>query len=40
MTDKMLALPRNRVRRVIGTIDPETSDRLDTALLLVLGLTR
>ena len=40
MTDKMLALPRNRVRRVIGEIDSETSGRLDTALLLVLGLAR
>lgn len=40
MTDKMLALPRNRVRRVIGTIDSETSGRLGTALLLVLGLAR
>jgi mRNA-degrading endonuclease toxin of MazEF toxin-antitoxin module len=40
MTDKLLALPRSRVRRVIGRIDPETSSRLDTALLLVLGLAR
>jgi mRNA interferase MazF len=40
MTDKMLALPRNRVRRMIGVIDPETSDRLDAALLVVLGLAR
>jgi mRNA interferase MazF len=40
MTDKMLALPRNRVRRVIGKINSETSGRLDTALLLVLGLAR
>lgn len=38
MTDKMLALPRNHARRVIGTIDSETSGRLDTALLTVLGL--
>ena len=40
MTDKMLALSRNRVRRVIGRINSETSGRLDTALLLVLGLAR
>ena len=38
MTDKMLSVPRQRVRRVIGTIDAETRHRLDTALLLVLGL--
>jgi mRNA interferase MazF len=40
MTDKMVSLSRERVRRVIGTIDAETRDRLDTALLLVLGLAR
>jgi mRNA interferase MazF len=40
MTDKLLAAPRNRVRGVIGAIDSETSSRLDTALLLVLGLAR
>jgi mRNA interferase MazF len=40
MTDKMLAQRRERVRRVIGAIDSETSDRLDSALLLVLGLAR
>jgi mRNA interferase MazF len=40
MTDKALAAPRNRVRSVIGVIDRETSDRLDTALLLVFGLAR
>ena len=40
MTDKMFAQRRERVRRVIGAIDYETGDRLDTALLLVLGLAR
>ena len=40
MTDKMLALRRDRIRRVIGRIDAETSDELDRALLVVLGLTR
>jgi mRNA interferase MazF len=40
MTDKPVAERRDRVRRVIGIIDPETSERLDTALLIVLGLAR
>jgi mRNA interferase MazF len=40
MTDKMVALRRDRIRRVIGRIDSETSERLDRALLVVLGLTR
>jgi mRNA interferase MazF len=38
MTDKVFAQRRERIRRVIGTVDPETSQRLDAALLLVLGL--
>jgi mRNA interferase MazF len=40
MTDKMVALRRDRIRRVIGRIDAETAEQLDRALLLVLGLTR
>ena len=40
MTDKMIALRRNRIRSVIGQVDAETSERLDRALLLVLGLAR
>jgi len=40
MTDKLVALRRDRIRRVIGRIDAETSEKLDRALLLVLGLTR
>jgi mRNA interferase MazF len=40
MTDKLLALRRDRIRRVIGRIDAETSEKLDRALLLVLGLAR
>jgi mRNA interferase MazF len=40
MTDKMLAQRRERVRQVIGAIDTETQNRLDTALLLVLGLAQ
>jgi mRNA interferase MazF len=40
MTDKMIALHHDRVRRVIGQIDTETSEQLDRALLVVLGLAR
>ena len=40
MTDKLIALHRDRVRRVIGHIDGETSEHLDRALLVVLGLAR
>jgi mRNA interferase MazF len=40
MADKLLALRRDRIRRVIGRIDAETSERLDRALLVLLGLTR
>ena len=40
MTDKLVALRRDRIRRVIGRIDTETSERLNGALLLVLGLAR
>jgi mRNA interferase MazF len=40
MTDKMVALRRDRIRRVIGRVDTETSKQLDSALLVVLGLTR
>ena len=40
MTDKMSAFPRSRIRQVIGTIDANTSDQLDSALLVVLGLAR
>ena len=40
MTDRMLALSRDRIRAVVGGIDAETKDRLDRALLLVLGLAR
>jgi mRNA interferase MazF len=38
MTDKMISLRHDRVRRIIGHIDAETSERLDRALLVVLGL--
>ena len=40
MTDKMVALRHDRVRRVIGRIDSESSEQLDRALLVVLGLAR
>src|SRR6187551_463030 len=40
MTDKLVALRRDRIRRVIGRIDAEASEQLDRALLLVLGLSR
>jgi len=40
MTDKIFAQRRERLRRVIGSIDRETRGRLDAALLLVLGLAR
>jgi mRNA interferase MazF len=40
MMDKMVALRRDRIRRVIGRIDSRTSEQLDRALLVVLGLAR
>jgi mRNA interferase MazF len=40
MTDKMLALRRDRVRSVLGRIGAATSDELDRALLIILGLAR
>jgi mRNA interferase MazF len=40
MTDKLNTLRRDRIRRVIGTLDSDARERLDVALLLVLGLAR
>jgi mRNA interferase MazF len=40
MTDKMAALRRDRIGRVIGRIDAATSEQLDRALLVLLGLAR
>jgi mRNA interferase MazF len=40
MTDKMVALRRDRIRRIIGRIEPETSGQLDRAILVLLGLAR
>ncbi len=38
MTDKLFAARRDRIKRVIGSLDAETCDALDRALLIVLGL--
>jgi mRNA-degrading endonuclease toxin of MazEF toxin-antitoxin module len=40
ITDKLNTLRRDRIRRVIGTLDSDTRERLDSALLMVLGLSR
>ncbi len=40
MTDKITALRRDRVRDVVGRLESDQLDRLDRALLLVLGLAR
>ena len=40
MTDRMLALRRDRIRGVLGTIGAAVNEQLDRALLLVLGLAR
>jgi mRNA interferase MazF len=40
MTDKLLALRRDRVRRVIGHLDSAAGTALDRALMIVLGLAR
>ncbi len=40
MTDRMLALRGDRIRGVLGSIDATTRERLDRALLIVLGLAR
>jgi mRNA interferase MazF len=40
MTDKMNTIRRDRVRRVIGALDAATSEALDRALLVVLGLAQ
>jgi mRNA interferase MazF len=36
----ILALRQDSVRQIIGHIDAETSEQLDRALLVVLGLAR
>ena len=40
MTDKLIALRREGLRRTIGVLEEEARERLDRALLIVLGLTR
>jgi mRNA interferase MazF len=40
MTDKINALRRDRIRQVVGSLDDETTERLNRALFVVLGLTR
>lgn len=40
MTDKMVALRTDRVRQVIGHVDPEIIEQLGRALLVILGLAR
>jgi len=38
MSDKTLAVPRERVRRVLGSLDADSIDQLDRALIVVFGL--
>lgn len=40
LTDKLNTLRHDRVKRVIGTLDSDACERLNGALLLVLGLAR
>ena len=40
MTDKVNPLRRDRIRWVIGSLDAESTERLNSALFVVLGLTR
>jgi mRNA interferase MazF len=40
MTEKVMPIRRNRIRRVLGSLNLDTIDQLDRALLLVLGLAR
>jgi mRNA interferase MazF len=40
MTDKLNTLRHDRVKRIIGRLDSDACERLNSALLLVLGLAR
>ena len=40
MTDKTLAVPRHRIRHVLGRLDADALESLDRALLVVFGLVR
>jgi mRNA interferase MazF len=40
MIDKVVALGRSRIRRIVGRLPRQDMDRVDGALLIVLGLAR
>lgn len=40
MTERITAVRRERVRGLVGHLDPEGQERLDRALLIALGLAR
>jgi mRNA interferase MazF len=40
MTDKIGALRHDRIRATLGRIDSETTERIDRALMIVLGLAK
>jgi mRNA interferase MazF len=40
MTDKLNTLRHDRIKRIIGTLDSDACEKLNSALLLVLGLAR
>jgi mRNA interferase MazF len=40
MTDKLIPVRRDRLRRAIGKLETDALDALDRALLVVLGLAR
>jgi mRNA interferase MazF len=40
MTDKVSPVRRDRIRRVIGSLDAQSTEALNGALLVVLGLAR
>jgi mRNA interferase MazF len=40
MTDKLIAVRRDRIRQTIGTLEEDVCEQLDRALLVVLGLAR
>ena len=40
MTEKVIPIRRDRIRRILGSLDLNSVDQLNGALLLVLGLAR
>lgn len=40
MTDKLIAVRRDRIRQTIGLLEEDVCEQLDRALLIVLGLAR